>query len=434
MNRIFCSGLLLIVLCWPALLIGQEPLSLDLAGARKLALEYNKSLMTAELSMTKSSHALREAIANGLPQVNSTVDYTNSLNASISIVFNPEMPATEIPINPTSNLYLNVGQMLFSANYLVGVQLARLGKTVTELQFDKTRLEVLSQTSDAFYLVLVSEELLRRLRLNEENLQSLYEKMEAMEQAGMIEKTELDQLSVQVKTMENTVRSSERQLELARNMLRLVLGVKPGIEIETTQTIDDLLEEASLEASLMKSFDLTANIDYQMMQQQVMISDKMVNMAKADALPTLTGFYRYTYKILKPDFDMTPANVVGLQMNIPIFSSGVRYSKMKQAEIDHQTAQVNRQFLADQLITQERQLRFNYINALEAFKNQKNNVEVARRVYESLKLKYEQGMISGLDLVNADNNYLRAETDYISAVMQVLSTRVQLDKLYGQID
>jgi outer membrane protein len=150
-------------------------------------------------------------------------------------------------------------------------------------------------------------------------------------------------------------------------------------------------------------------------------------------LPTLSAFYRYTYKLLKPDFDMTPPNMLGLQMNIPIFSSGVRTYQVKQAEIGLRSAQTQQSLVSDQLQIQEKQLRYNYVNALETWENQKRNVEVARRVYNNLKLKYEQGMISGLDLVNADNNYLRAETEYISSMMQVLSTRVQLEKLYGEL-
>ena len=431
-------------LCYPILLfawvfllpysgIAQERLTVDLEGAQRHALEHNKGVLGAGLEMSKASFALREAIANGLPQVNASADYTNAMNASISIEFSPDMPATEIPIPPTSNLYVNVGQLLFSGQYIVGIQLARLGETLSGLQYQKTKLDVISQTTDAYHLVLISEELLRMMKQNEQNLRSLYEKMEAMTVAGMIEQTELDQLSVQVNTMENAVRSSERQLELAKNMLRLVMGLDPQTDIVLTDSLSHLLDMAQLEGTLMQEFDLSGNLDYQIMQQQVEMSKKMVDMTRANALPTLSGFYQYTYKILKPAFDMTPAHVIGLQLNIPIFSSGVRMAQIRQSSIEHQQARLTGEFVADQLQIQENQLRFNYINALEAYRNQEKNVEVARKVYRNLTLKYEQGMISGLDMVNADNNYVRAETDFISSMLQVLNARVQLQKLYGQI-
>lgn len=411
----------------------QPKLILDLAGARKYALEHNKTLQNSDLANEKAQWAVKEAIANGLPQVNATMDYNNSLGANLSIQFNPDAPPVEIPIKPQSNFNLTLSQLVFNGNYILGVQTAKLYARMTEKNQKRSELEVVSQVTDAYYLVLMSEEMLKVLNQNVGNLDKLYQKMQAMEQVGMIEKTEVDQLSVQLNTLKNAVKSSERQYELATNMLRLMIGASVQTEIELTDTLPGLMEGASLEGTLLKNFDLGGNIDYQLLEQQEQISRKMVDMKKAGYLPTLAAFYRFTYKIVEPAFDMSPPNVVGFQLNIPIFSSGVRRAQVKQAELDLKSLQNTRELLSDQLLVQEKQLRYNYTSALETWQNQKENVEVARRVYSSLKLKYEQGVISGLDLINADNNYLKAESDYLSSMMQVLSARVQLEKLYGTI-
>jgi outer membrane protein len=415
------------------LLPAQEKLSLDLAAARKYALEHNKTLQNAGFAGEKAEWAVKEAIANGLPQVNATMDYNNSLGASMSIQFNPEAPATEIPIKPQSNLNVTLSQLVFSGNYLLGVQTSKLYAEMTMKNKRRSELDVITQVTDAYHLVLMSGEMLTILKQNVANLENLQKKMAVMAQAGMIEQTEVDQLTVQVNSLLNAVRSSERQVELATNMLRLMIGASVNTQIELTETLSELLVGAALEGTLMKNFDLQGNIDYQMLEQQEMISRKMVDMKKAGYLPTLAAFYRFTYKLIKPAFDMSPPNVVGIQLNIPIFSSGVRKAQVKQAETDLKSLQNTKALLSDQLMMQEKQLRYNYTSALESCDNQKNNIEVARRVYASMKLKYEQGVISGLDLINADNNYLKAESDYISSMMQVLSARVQLEKLYGTI-
>lgn len=430
MRRIF---LLLLVLLNVTYVSAQQSLTLDLAGARKYALEHNKAMRNAGYAITKAEYALREAIAHGLPQVNASADYSNALGAVISIRFAEGMPPTEIDIKPQSNFYLNVGQLLFSGNYIVGVQTARLYKDLSHLGMQKTELEVISQVTDAYYLTLISEQLKELLEQNLVNLRNLYNKTSVLEHAGIIEKTDLDQLWVQVNTLQNAVSSAGRQVELATNLLRLQLGATVDTEIVLTDSLDDLMNDAEFENFMLRQFNAGQNIDYRIMQQQEIIGEKMVDLRRANALPTLSAFYRYTYKILKPDFDMTPANMVGLQLNIPIFSSGVRHYQTRQAMVDLKTTQNNLEFLNDQLKIQEKQLRFNFNNALETYNNQKNNVEVSRRVYQNLKLKYEQGLISGIDLISADNNYLRAETDYISAMMQVLNSRLQLEKLYGEI-
>lgn len=427
-------SLLLILLFFSAgLLHAQQKLTLDLEGAVKYALQYNKTMKNSDLAVDQAGEKLKEAIANGLPQLNAAVDYSNALGAKIKIRFNPDMPVSEIPIKPTSNFNLNVGQLLFSGSYLVGIQSAKLFKSLTEKSLEKTELEIISQVTEGYHLVLVSQELLKIMEQNRANLQEVYRKTEPLVRVGMIEKTDLDQLSVQVTSLQNAVNASERQLELATNMLRLQLGVPAETEIELTETLAQMLEEPAFESPLLQSFALEQNIDYQLMNYQEKMSAKMVDLQKTHSLPTLTGFYSFTHKLLKPDFDMSPANIIGLKMNIPVFSSGLRNAQLRQAQIDLETARNNKALLADQLQIQEKQLRFNLTNALENYTNQKNNVEVSRRVYASLNLKYTQGLISSLDLITADNNYLRAETDYISAVLQVLQARTELEKIYGSL-
>lgn len=175
------------------------------------------------------------------------------------------------------------------------------------------------------------------------------------------------------------------------------------------------------------------NPDFRLMTLQEKMTQKQIKMEYAAFLPTLTSFYSRTEKILKPDFDMSPKNMIGLNLSIPIFSGGQRMARVRQARVDLETMHNTRALLADQLSVQERQLQFNLKNAGETYLNQVKNLEVARRVYHSLQLKFEQGLISGLELVTADNNYVRAETDYLSSVYQLLQARVDLDTLYGNL-
>ncbi len=414
-------------------LLAQTEMSISLKQARDYAIEHNRSMINSDYAVDKSRLALKEAIANGLPQLNASADYTNALGAKISIRFMEGAPPTEIDIKPQSNFYLNLNQLIFNGNYIVGIQLAKLSQEMSLLNKEKTENEVISNVTDAYHMVLLSEKLLEILNQNVDNLRSLYEKTVPAARVGVIEQTNLDQLFVQVNSLQNMQSSAERQAELAKNLLRLQLGADINTQLVLTDSLEQLLNDAAIENLMMKNFDLSGNIDFRMVEQQEALTSKMIDLKRASYLPTLAGFYRYTYKLIKPDFDMSPANMVGLQLNIPLFSSGLRAAQTKQARIDLLTVKNNKQQVADQLRTHEKQLRFNLSNALENHENQKESIEVSRRVYANLKLKYEQGLLSGLDLINADNNYLKAESDYINSTMQVLSARLQLEKLYGTI-
>lgn len=414
--------------------VAQEKLSLDLEAARDYALNYNKTIKNSGLSVEQSQERLKETIAAGLPQVNATTDYSNAMGAEISIQFDESLPPSKIPIKPTSNFNLQVGQLIFNGSYIVGIQTAKLYQKLSEKSLVKTEQDIASQVVESYYLVLVSEESLKILNANLENLQTVYKKTAPMVSVGMMEKVELDQLSVQVNSLKNAVKSAERQYEMAQNLLRLQLGVSAETELELTENLSEILEKTDTGSSVSGSFDVVQNIDYQLLNVQEAMTEKQVDLQKAAYLPTISGYYSYTYKILKPAFDMSPPHVLGLQMNIPVFSSGERRSKVKQAKIDLETTKNNKALLEDQLSIQYKQLSFNLISALESFENQKDNVKVSREVYKSLKSKFEQGVISSLELTTADNNYLKAESDYLTAMLEVLKAQNDLETLTGVVN
>ncbi len=412
-------------------LYAQDKLSLDIEAAKEYALKYNKTVQNSGLSITKSQEQRWEAIAAGLPQVSATADYTNSLGAEMSIQFQEDQPATEIPIKSTSNFQLQATQLIFNGNYLVGLQIAKLYKSLSEKTLVQTERDVISQVAENYYLVQVSSETLKILKENTANLKGIYKKTEPMVEVGMREKYELDQLSVQVNSVKNAQNAAERQYEMAKNMLRLQLGVGADTELELTDSLAVLLNLDEVKVNLAGVFDINNNADYQLMTIQEQMSKKQVNLQKSNYLPTLSGYYSYTNKLKKGSFDMTPPHVVGLQLDIPVFSSGERRSKVRQARIDLETTQNSKSLLEDQLNIQYRQLVFNLKSALENYETQKQNIEVSREVYNNLKTKYEQGIISGIELTTADNNYLSAESDFLSAKLDVLKAQNELIKLTG---
>ena len=411
----------------------QEELRLGLEEARQYALEYNRTLKNANLAVDAAQEGINETLAMGLPQVDASIDYSNFLGAEIEIKFGEGMPPTRIPFKPTSNFGLTVGQLIFSGSYYAGLQTARIYKNLMESGYEKTEMDISEQVAASYYAILLAEKSHGILMQNLDNINDVYNKTNVMYSAGMAEITDVDQMAVQVSMLENAAKSAERQIELAYNLLRLQLGVSAETRIILSDSMDDILLRISPGSTLDEKFDLTENIDYRMMHTQELLSQKQVTMQKMSYLPVLSGFYSRTEKILRPDFDMTPPNVVGLQMSLPIFSGGARKSKLDKARIDYETTLNSKELLTDQLLIREKQLRFNLKTGFEQYESQKNNVEVSRRVYQNINLKYQQGLVSSLDLTTANNNYLQAETSYINALMQLLNARLELDKLMNKL-
>jgi outer membrane protein len=343
------------------------------------------------------------------------------------------LPPSTILMSDQSTARLNVSQLIFSGQYIVGIQTAKLARLISEQNLEFSELNVKESVINAYYLVLITEESLDILELNLENLHETLEQTKNLYQTGMAEKTDVDQIRITVSQLENSRNALERNLELNYNMLRFQLGLETNVDLELTDDLESLFQGMQPEASVAIPFTIENNATYQIMQTQEEINKKLMALEKWNYAPTISGFYTYNAKILTTGFDMNPNHLAGLSLAVPIFSSGMRKARVDQAKIDYDMAQRNRDILEDQLLLQEKQFKYNLQSSLENLHTQRENVEVAQSVFDSYRRKFEQGMATSLELTQANSNYLDAESNYLNAIMDVMNAKLQLDKLMNTL-
>ena len=461
--------------------ICQEPadkLVLSLQGAVDHALTFNKSLKNSRMEVERSRARNWEAISQGLPQVDGGMDYSSFFNYEMEFSFGmgggpgfsqdqlleafdqtqaafPFYTAGDLAVHGANTYYdgilqtmlppnpillsdqasakLMVNQLIFSGQYIVGIQTAKLVMLISEQNLDFNELNIKESVISSYYLVLITEESLDIVKQNYDNLEETLEQTEIMFRTGMAEQTDVDQIRITVNQLANATTSLQRNLELNYNLLRFQLGQEPTVGIELTDDLEMLFTAMQAETALDAPFNVEDNLTYKIMKTQEEINRKLLGLEQWNYAPTITGFYNYNAKILTTDFDMNPNHMVGLSMGVPIFSSGMRKARVDQAKIDYNMAQVNRDIMEDQLLLQEKQYKFNLQNSLDNFFTQQENVEVAQRVYDSYRRKFEQGMATSLDLTQANGNYLDAENNYMTSIMEVMNAKLQLDKLMNKL-
>jgi outer membrane protein len=411
----------------------QDTLVLTLDSAISYSLNHNRTLINSKYAVDKSSQKIKETISQGLPQISASIDYSNFLGAEASLQLNPSAPPAVIEFNPTSNFKASISQLVFNGSYYVGIQMSKLAKTITEQSYQKDEQNVKEQIIQSYYMVLASERILNILKGNKTNVELIYEKTKNLSDAGILEETDVKKLSIMVTSVDNVLKSTERQVEVGYNLLRLQLGLESEQPIKLSSHLDSIAQQYIVQALVVDSFDIQNNLDFKLVSIQGKIAEKNVLLKKATYLPSLVAFYSYTEKLKKPIFDMTPKNVLGFTLSIPIFSSGQKLSQVKQARIDYYISENTKELLTEQLTLQERQLRYNYNNLFEQYQNQKANAEIAIEVLDKMNLKYQQGIISSLELTSSNNDYLSAESNYTSIMLQLLNAELSLRKINNKL-
>lgn len=440
----------------------RENYKFSLDEAIEYAILNNRLIINAKLTVNASNEQKKQAIAQGLPQANISMDYVNYFNYELEFSFgggSGEVPVldytkfdlgdyeilkllqgftepsepSKIILDHSASAKFQVNQLIFNGQYFVGIQTAKIAQRLSQQALDKTIKDVKELVSFAYYLVLMTEESIKIIENNLLNLEETLNKSEALLRAGIIEQTDVDQIKMALSMLNNSKNSMNRGLEFNYNSLRFQLGLNPTDKVEMTDTLENLINQTDLNNIILSAFTYQENIDYKLISSQEELSQKMIDLEKAGYLPTLAGFYSYNEKILTTDFDMNPKSLAGFSLSWPIFSSGLRNSKLQKAKIELEKTRVNKNMVVDQLLLQEKQYRYNLINAIDNYHLQKENMELAKNVYKNIERKFNQGILSSLDLTQANDNFLRANNTYLSSMFEVLQSKLALNKLLNKI-
>lgn len=423
-NRILI-GILGFVMLGQVAVAQDTTLTLSVKDAEQYALQHNISLQNASLDVRKAEASRWQTIGSMLPQVKAGFDYSNMCGYEMN------MKGMVIPMNPYGNLNVTASIALTGAQ-IVGTMMGNLSVEMADITKKQTEQQTVNGVRGVYLSILVMEKTVALLDSSLVNLQSLEEKSLSSVKAGVSEQVDADQISIQVSSMKNNINSTKRTLELLYNSLILQLGADVNTKIVLTGTLDDILDMSHTQSLLSEKFDLNRNYSYQLLKKSEELSKKQVTMAWMNYLPTISAYYQYSKKTYFGEdegFNMTPPNVIGASVSLPIFSSFVNAAKVREAKITYQETRNTMDNTEDALLVQERQLRFNLVSAYENYQNQNDNIEVSQRVFKNILDKYKVGMSSSLDVTNASNNLITAQSNYIQAVMELVNAQLELENL-----
>lgn len=413
--------------------MAQDKLNLSLVQAQEYALEHNRALQNASLDIKKAEASRWQTLASMLPQANVTLDYQNFCGYEMLFEIAEGM-GTTIAMNPTGNLTAQVA-MAVSGAQVVGAQIGRIAINMAQITQQKTQKQIIDQVTTLYFSALAMEETVKLLDKNLANIEQLFKLTQNSVKVGVTEQTDADKLSVQIASMKNTINSAKRSLEMVYNSLRLQIGTGVNSEIVLTQTIDELLNIETAMELLTTEFNIEGNYNYQLLDKSNELSKKQVTLAAWNYGPTLSAFYSYTNKTYfgkSEGFNMTPPNLVGASLKIPIFSSGVNYRKLTEAKISQQIQQNNFDDTRDGLLIQHSQLQYNLKSAFESYETQKQNIAVSQSVFDNISRKYEQGLSSSLEVTNAGTSLISAQSSYVQALIELVNSQIALGQLLNK--
>jgi outer membrane protein len=431
----------------------KDTIKLTIEQAKAFALKNNRSVQAAKIDVNIADKKIWEVISSGLPQINFAGNYQHQFTvpqlsfgnyfdvtslpptgyltkADIENAYKPMDPVSlGVPNNVTFDATLS--QLIFSGQYIVGLQATKVLRQVSANALVKTEDMTKEAVSTTYFLVLVLQENEKVLNNSLRYTEQTYSEMKKMNQQGFNEETDVDQMQISRSNIQTLITSTVSQKEVALTLLKYQLGIAFEQQVELTDSLPTLIEEGNIQYLAAPEFNVKANIDYKIVTNQEDLSLLSLKNEKSKYMPTVTSFYRHQEQTNRPQFNFAVKDLLGVSLNIPIVTSGMRSSRVSQAKFELEKSRLNRDNTEQGLILEYETAQSDYRTAFSNYTINKESMQLSKKVYDRTLIKYQEGISTSFELTQNISLFLTAETKFYYSVMSLLNAKARLDRILG---
>ena len=438
--------LLIIFLLWNGFNISAQSNTFSLDEAVQYAMQNNAISKNASNDLEIAQAKKWETIATGLPQISAFIDYANNIKQPISLVpaeffggNKGEFAEISFGTKQTFDGTATLNQLLFDGSYIVGLSSIKLYLEIADNVKAKTDLEVKRNVISAYGNVLVSQERVKFLEENLENVEGNLKEITKVYENGMTELENVEQLTITYSNLKNSMDYAVKLGNTSENILKMVIGLPLENEITLSEDLGGLtLKKIDMEL-INKPISMDQNIDYIIANNEKKSQETLLKLEKSRALPTISAYLQGTYKGNSNSFDFLDSDqkwygssVAGVTMSIPIFSSLRRSAKTQQAKIEVAKASEELLQTEKRVLIELENAKTNYQFAINNFQNAQKNLSLAKKIEKKNGIKFIEGIASSFELRQAQMQLYSIQNELLQSMLEVINKKTNLEIILNE--
>ncbi len=412
------------------------------------AFEHNQNIIIANLEIDASKAKTGEFLSEGLPQIDASATFNKNFILRSTFFdgsqFDPTLPEGELIELQFGTPYdgamgINLSQMIFNGSYFVGIKASKTYQELSKKGHIKSKIDVAEAVTKAYYSVLVNQMLHETVVSNFQRLDSLVQETTIMQENGFVELLELNRIKVEYNNIKTQKSNSERAVEISKELLKFQMGMPVASNIEIADKLSDL--DFNVEEELKMNYSYQNRIEYSLLETNQQLAELEMKNNKVQYLPKIDLVASWGLNAGVAEFSKlgefgndkvwTDYQLAGISLNLPIFDGLYKAKKVQQNKIKIQQLDYQRQMLENSIQMEVNQMRKTLIMNLDLVRNQKENSTLAESVYNQTKIKYQEGVGSNLEVIDADNAFKLAQSNYFNALYDAMIAHVDYQKALG---
>lgn len=420
----------------------QETLTLSLDDAIAYALDNSYASINANRDLELSKQKNKETVAFGLPQLNAGIDYNYWIKQQVSLIpaeFGGGEPGefVEVVFGTKNNLTATatLTQVIFDGSYVVGLKYLDTYMEISRNAQEKTEQLIREAVINAYGNVLFTEEGIAILKKNVASLEKNLQETNQIYLNGLAEEESVEQLKLTLASLKISLSRTEKLKSINYKMFNITIGADINSNTTLTDNLDNLTNENIQFDLLAKEFNIQDHVDFRIAENKLEGKEAVVKLEKSKALPTLNSFVNFGYQGYSESFtfhkkyqDWFDSSLLGVSLDIPIFSGLARSARTQQAKIDYDKAQTELEETSQKVMLELETARIEYQYRIEEFETAKLNLALAERIEKKQEIKFFEGISTSFDLTNAQNQLYTMQQNYLQVMLDVIAAKANLDK------
>lgn len=418
--------------------------SFGLEQAVAFAQDSSYAALNARRDITIALKKKWETTATGLPQINGSINYNNNLKQPVTLIpaeITGGTPGTYTPVifgteqNATAQATLN--QLIFDGSYLVGLKAAKTFLDFSKNALEKTQIEVEKSVVNAYVSVLTMDALVAVFDNNKKTLEEAVEELKVVYANGMTEEEQLEQLEITLLEVSGYYKNALRSQQIARDMLKATLGLPLDASLVLTESLEAIILTTENPKTDHPQFALEQYIDYKIAENFTNQRRLEWLLERSRALPSISAFVNYSTQAFSNDFTFAESDqpwfqssMLGLRMELPLFSSGMRGARSVQAQIAYQQAQTDLTQSKQSILMAFKSAQSAYALQQDNFKNAGKSRVLAERIAQKNQIKFNEGLASSFEQHQAQTQLYQAQQAYYQSLLALVNAKTLHDTFF----
>jgi len=329
-------------------------------------------------------------------------------------------------------------QLLFQPDLFIALKARKKAVDYTDATIKVMEDSIKSNVYRSYYSVLVAEK--RKFYLDEsiKRLNKLKSDQEKLFKNGFIEHLDLDKTQVGLNNLTTTSAQIGNLIEIGYASLKFALAINQKDTLVLSDSLSiDIVKKGLLE---MGNFNYADRKEIQLLNIVKDLQGLDLKRNKLAYLPTLATYFSYSKNALRSDFSFFDfsqkwfkTSVWGLNLSVPIFDGGQKLNRTRQANYNLQKTTNTIENLERAIDLQLTAANVVFKNALSTLDVQERNVQLAEKVYNITKKKYEQGLGSSFELLQTQQDLESAQSNYFQSLFDAVSAKISFTKALGKL-